>query len=197
MDVFSALRKTNWCEMDKDSNCREGVCVVHFEGKEGQIKYLTQETLYKIVERREQWLSLSSEYKNFTKVAKKSLELIPGREQRESLNINDIPKNYFYHSACYRNFTDISKFERAEKTLRNISRKRQGDSPIKEEVKATPIKVPRTTRKSFSTARATSASGSSSVLPKSCLICKQPGPIFFTDTVFSSLYINLYLCFIN
>ena len=176
--------------MDKGSDCSDGICVIHFEGKEGQIKYLTQETLDKIVERREQWLCLSSEYKDFTKVAKKSFEFIP-----ESLNVNDIAKNYFYHSACYRNFTDISKFERAKKTLSNAGRKCQGDSPSEEEeeVKPTPEKVPRTTRQSFATARATSASGSSSVLPKSCLICKQPGPIFFTDKVFFNFYVALYL----
>jgi hypothetical protein len=42
--------------MDKGSDCSDGIGVIHFEGKEGQIKYLTQETLDKIVERREQWL---------------------------------------------------------------------------------------------------------------------------------------------
>ena len=171
--------------MDKGSDCSNGICVIHFEGKEGQIKYLTQQTLEKIVERREQWLCLSSEYKDFTKVAKRSFEFIP-----ESLNVNDIAKNYFYHSACYRNFTDISKLERAKRTLSNAGTKRQGDSPSEEEeVKPTPEKVSRTTRKSFATARATSASGSSSILPKSCLICKRPGPIFFTDTVFFLCYI--------
>jgi hypothetical protein len=69
--------------MDKGSDCSDGICVIHFEGKEGQIKYLTQETLDKKVERREQWLCLSSEYKDFTKVSKNWFEFIP-----ESLNVN-------------------------------------------------------------------------------------------------------------
>ena len=31
--------------MDKGSDCSNGICIIHFEGKEGQIKYLTQQTL--------------------------------------------------------------------------------------------------------------------------------------------------------
>ena len=73
--------------------------------------------------------------------------------------------------------------------MSNAGSKREGDSPSEEEeVKPTPEKVSRTRRQSFSTARATPASGSSSVLPKSCLICKRPGPIFITDTVFFMLH---------
>ncbi len=66
--------------------------MVHFEGKEGQIKKLTQDTLEKIIERRKQWLGLTSPYKNFTEVAKTSLEYIP--EQPQSFDVNDIAENF-------------------------------------------------------------------------------------------------------
>ena len=41
--------------MDKGSDCSNGICVIHSEVKEGQIKYLTHQRLEKIVKRREQW----------------------------------------------------------------------------------------------------------------------------------------------
>ncbi len=177
--------------MDTGSNYSDCICVVHFEGKEGQIKKLTQDTLEKIIERRKQWLGLTSPYKNFTEVAKTSLEYIP--EQPESLDVNDIAENFCYHTACYRNFTDISKFESAKNTLKNADRKRSGDSCSEKdgEFGARPNKVTRNTRQSFGITCAASSSGSSNVLSQVCLVCKQPGPIFITDTVCSP-YIQLH-----
>lgn len=88
--------------------------------------------------------------------------------QQESLNINNTAKKYFYYFACYRNFADISKFEWAKRNLRNANVKLT--APVRRK-KARPEKASRSTRQSIVTARTTSAFGSS-VLPKSCLICK-------------------------
>ena len=46
------------------------VCVIHFEGKDGELRELTSETVNRILERRKEWLSLPSSYKAFTEVAK-------------------------------------------------------------------------------------------------------------------------------
>ena len=50
----------------------ESVCVIHFEGKDEELKCFTKETLAKVLETREEWLSLPFAYKNLTEVAKKS-----------------------------------------------------------------------------------------------------------------------------
>ena len=92
-------------------------CAIHFEGKTGKIKKITEDTLAKILSTREQWLSLPSCYKSFTDVAKKSLEFIDGISDSSSLE-----NTCGYHLACYRSFTDISKFERAKRTLANSAK---------------------------------------------------------------------------
>ena len=45
--------------MDKGSDCSDGICVIHFEGKEGQIKYLAQETLVRENSRKKGTVSMS------------------------------------------------------------------------------------------------------------------------------------------
>ena len=67
----------------------EPVCIIHFEGKEGELTKLGQGLLTKIIERRK-WLNLdlqSSTYAAFTEVAKKSFEFI---SSSENLDINDV-----------------------------------------------------------------------------------------------------------
>ena len=64
-----------------------GVCVIHFEGKDGELRELTTETLNRILERRKEWLSLPSSYKAFTEVAKKSFEFI---HETDDLNPENI-----------------------------------------------------------------------------------------------------------
>ena len=48
----------------------DAVCVVNFDGKDREIKKLTEETFAKIIDTRKQWLNLSSSYREFTEVAK-------------------------------------------------------------------------------------------------------------------------------
>ena len=163
----------------------EPVCIIHFEGKEGVLMKLAQGSLSKIIERRKQWLNLSSSsYTAFTEVAKKSFEYI---SDSENLNINDIAQICSYHPACYRNFTDITKIERATKTLtKNASKKRSAESSTEtDETKSDnpkPKKVPRNTRQSFEKLSG-QLSRSPYVLPEICLICKRNGPIYFFDKV--------------
>ena len=48
----------------------DAVCVVHFDGKDGEIKKLTEGTFAKIIDMRKQWLNLSSSYRNSQKSRK-------------------------------------------------------------------------------------------------------------------------------
>ena len=75
-----------------------------------------------------------------------------------------------YHLTCYRNFTDITKIERAKKIAENelldcsaVSTSKDGDCD--------------------SLRDADNEKTLSNVLAKCCLICKQSGPIYVTDTV--------------
>ena len=163
--------------MQENTNDLDRICVIYFEGKEGEIKNLTQDTLNKIIQRREQWLLHRSP---------KSLLSIFTRKQsqEEPIKVNDVAEHYCYHSTCYRNFTDTSKLERAKNTLKNAERERSGVTCRDEhQEKQTPAKLPRSTRQSFGHERVTSSFRSSNVLPEFCLICKQNGPVFITDKV--------------
>ncbi len=164
----------------------EPVCVIYFEGKSGELLKLTQASLDKIVERREQWLNLSSSsYTAFIEVAEKSFEFI---SDSENLNIDNVAQVCSYHRACYRNFTDITKIERARKVLTiNAGQKRSADSfsvttDNTDTDNPKPKKVHRTTRQSFQKVTG-NFSRSPHVLPQICLICKRSGPIYFTEKV--------------
>ena len=107
-------------------------CIIHFDGKGGEIKKITKETLAKITDIRKQWLSLSSSYRSFSEVAKKSYEFFA-----DSDDLGSIGGSCGYHLACYRSFTDINKIERAKVTLANAGRKRLADKTI-EDVESNP-----------------------------------------------------------
>ena len=165
-------------------------CIIHFDGKEGELKTLTYETLSKIIERRKQWLQLPAAYKEFTEVAKKSFEFLSDQvEASEQL----LATKYSYHIKCYRNFTDISKIERAAKTLANVQSTKvatDDDSP------SIPRKTTRAiTLQSLGGRIPLPQSLSTNVLPKFCLICKGHGPIYITDKVrsFNFLKFSPYL----
>ena len=168
------------------SDASHRVCVIHFEGKDGELRELTSETVNRILERRKEWLSLPSSYKAFTEVAKKSFEFI---HETDDLNPENIAKTYCFHPACYRSFTDKSKLDRAKTTLTNAAdRKRVADDNT-QTICPRPEKVTRTTRQSF-------PARSSNVLPDICLICKRHGPIYITDKVYRVL-LYLFMCFCN
>ena len=164
------------------------ICVVHFDGKNGEIKKLTEGTFAKIIDMRKRWLNLSSSYKEFTEVAKKSFEFIDESDELTEL----VHETCGYHLDCYRTFTNISKLERANTTLANAGRKRVSEQSIGQpEINSNARKVARTTRHSLSTLKKVkdcpSTCRSSNVLPEICLICKRPGALYITDKVFLSV----------
>ena len=81
----------------------DAVCVVHFDGKDGEIKKLTETTFAKIIDMRKQWLNLSSSYREFTEVAKKSFKFIDDSDELTEL----VEETCGYHIDCYRTFTNI------------------------------------------------------------------------------------------
>ena len=91
---------------------------IHFEGKGGEIKSFTNETLAKMLDVRRQWLNMSAPYKNFTDVAKEFLKLI---DNSSNFYLDGINGAYGYHTLCYRYFTDINKVQRAKIAFANSS----------------------------------------------------------------------------
>ena len=158
------------------------VCVINFEGKEGEIKNFTQDTLAKMIETRKKWLNQPFSYKNFTAVAEKSFEYLS-----VSGDLSDEEK-CCYHLLCYRKFTDVNKIKRAESTPTEAAKKIvAGDGENIDIDYPKPEKVSRTTtRRSFGSSH---ASRSPNVLPNVCLICKKHGSIYVTDSVsFTGFY---------
>lgn len=160
----------------------ESTCIIHFDGKEGEIKKLTEGTLAKIIDIRKQWLNLPSSYQAFTAVAQKSLDFI-----HDDSDVTSVKETCGYHMGCYRTFTDINKLDRAKTTLANAGRKRSAE-PMERieqtEKRRKPEKVARTTRQTIEKLMAHPCPRSSNVLPDICLICKLPGPLYLTDQVF-------------
>ncbi len=157
-------------------------CAIHFDGKKGELKSFTQETLAKVKDVRAQWLSLPEPYKNFSEVAKESFKLI---DDNLVLELQEINEACGYHLHCYRTFTDISKLARAKTTIANSSRKRPAEENTQESDEANlphQAKVA-CTRRHFLKEGTNPGKTSSNVLPQICLICKRPGPLYITDAV--------------
>ena len=104
-----------------------------------------------------------------------------------------LARKHSYHIKCYRNFTDISKIERAAKTLSNV---KPTKTATEDDTPPIPRKTTRAITLQSSGARIPSPQSSSkNVLPKFCLICKGHGPIYITDKVryFIFLKFSFYL----
>ena len=86
-------------------------CAIHFDGKKGELKSFTQETLAKVKDVRAQWLSLPEPYKIFSEVAKESFKLI---DDNLVLELQEINEACGYHLHCYRTFTDMSKDDHSQ-----------------------------------------------------------------------------------
>ncbi len=162
------------------------VCVIHFEGKHGPEKQLSNETLKTTIDRRKAWLDLPEheKYNACRTVAEKSFDYIPDGVE----NVEELSGTMSYHLACYRNFTDITKIERAKKIAKSEILNCSGSSTSRAnkdgDCDGPAQKVKRTTtRLSCSLRYVGNEQTSSNVLAKCCLICKQSGPIYVTDTV--------------
>ena len=176
--------------------CHNRSCAIHFEGKGGEIKSFTNETLAKMLDARRQWLNMSAPYKNFTDVAKESLKLI---DDYCNFNLDEINGAYGYHPSCYRYFTDISKLQRAKIAFANSSIKRTAQERTDEADFEDPdpaTKVARTTRRSLGQ-ESCCPRRSSHILPEICLICKRARPLTITDRVHKILQFNDLLCFFS
>ena len=102
----------------------ESLCIIHSDHKKGDIKKLTKSSIAKINELRKGWVEVSKSSSSFSEVACKSLEYIDSSGES-----NPPYKIEFcgFHLPCYRKFTDITKLEKARKTLVNASRKRPAE----------------------------------------------------------------------
>ena len=163
-----------------DSLC-DSPCIIHFTGKSGQLRFLTNETFKKIIERREQWLNLPEKYGEFSDVAAKTYSYIPANKDE----VCEHDEKLAYHVSCYGSFTDKTKLERAESTLTNLKRKKnesekQDDDHVPQ--KKTPTRQSSRIQKQ-SCSPTTSSSVRTNILPKRCLVCKKEGPISVFEPV--------------
>ena len=142
----------------------EDCCVIHFDIKAGDVRVLLAVTLNKLLERREEWLSLSVDYGKFSEVARKSLEFIPTDTATILENLGPL----YSHVSCYRLFTDVEKLRRAKKPRINDQAER--------EISTNNDFRQRSARNGSITSTLSKRS-KRDVLPSFCLICKVPGPI--------------------
>ena len=93
-------------------------CIIHVEGKGGVQKILTNETLKTILQRRGEWLELPDDCNTTRTIAATSLKFLSDNIQ----SVEELPEDIFYHASCRRNFTDITKLQRAKN---NVKAKRE------------------------------------------------------------------------
>lgn len=165
-------------------NAGTSPCIVHFEGKVGRQRQLSDETLRTLTQKRREWLELPKheKYNLCRDIAEKSFDFLPDGIKK----VHELPESYSYHLTCYRSFTDITKLERAQKIAASISsaHSNSGATSTCDEYDGPKEKLKRTTRQSFDLRRGNETeTTSSNVPPKCCLICKEYGPIYITDTV--------------
>ena len=93
-------------------------CIIHFDGKFGPQKRLSNETLKTICLRREEWLALPDNecHDNQKNIANQSFEFIPDHVK----DIQELQEPAFYHMSCYRSFTDVTKLQRAKNSTEKI-----------------------------------------------------------------------------
>ena len=162
-------------------------CIIHFEGKFGPEKRLSNETLKTICSRRMEWLCLPDNECNVHQknIANKSFEFIPDHIK----SIQELQEPAYYHMSCYRSFTDVTKLQRAkDSTEKKISEgfpesNTQSDimecNGPKEKIR----RLRKPTDPNGTKGAYLSTRKSLHVLPECCLICKEPGPIYVTDPV--------------
>ena len=163
------------------------VCVIHFDGKSGPEKRLTNDTLKTISLKRMEWLDLPDNECNVNQknIANRSFEFIPEHVK----NVDELHEPAFYHMSCYRSFTDVTKLQRAKKIIEKGASADFPDSSAQNEVmecNSSKDTIRRSRKRrdlnctkddNLSTRR------SSHVLPECCILCKEAGPIYVTDPV--------------
>ena len=88
-------------------------CIIHFEGKFGPEKRLSNETLKIICSRRMEWLYLPDNECNVHQknIANKSIpdhiKFIPDHIK----SIQELQEPAYYHMSCYWSFTDVTKLQ--------------------------------------------------------------------------------------
>ena len=166
-------------------NAGEIPCIIHFEGKDGPQKQLSNETLRTFIQRRKEWLQLPDnceleKYHQSRDIAKRSYDYLA----YDIENVEELPEAVSYHLSCYRNFTDITKIQRAQKIAADVNSRKTKSVECESNAEGPQEKIKRTTRQSFGPAcQNGTTSKSSNILPERCLICKKYGSIYVTDPV--------------
>ena len=87
-------------------NSGEIPCIIHFEGKSGPQKQLSNETLRTFIQRRKESLQLPDtceleKYHQSRDIGKRSYDYLA----YDTENVKELPEAVSYHLSCYQNFT--------------------------------------------------------------------------------------------
>ena len=157
---------------------KEDNCALHFDKKDGNKRDFTPNTYQTFLSKRDEWLSLGKDYKEFTEVARRSLDIIP-----PGTKFNHITKkNNAYHSSCYQLFTNKNKLERARRSEEIPVLVPSQSKPVESSYVPPPSK--RSLRVQLRKQHETNSHpnepepSSSNILPKKCLVCNSYDPIY-------------------
>ena len=93
-------------------------CLIHFQGKTGDLSRLTCHTLVKIKEYCQKWINLEGEPKG---IAEKIIDVVRSWPDSEPDVLPTEAAGFFYHKECYIRFCDKNKVARANKKKENAS----------------------------------------------------------------------------
>lgn len=159
-------------------------CLIHFQGKTGDLSKLTCYTLIKIKEYCQKWINLEGEPKG---IAEKIIDVVRSWPDSKPDDLPTEAADFYYHKECYSRFCDKNKVARANKKKEKASTQDSRDQSI-----------PETHSEKRSSARISSIELSASisterrsihVLPVQCLICKRKDAYVMDKVIFSSVFL--------
>ena len=126
------------------------------------------------ISRRNEWLSLDGDYKEYLTIARKALERIPSDYSK----LGDLnAKDRCYHVSCYQLFTNKTKIERAKKLI-DAQENKACDEPIESPARKISRRIQLQQEIPPTDQPEPSSSG---ILPRKCLICNKYEAIYVKD----------------
>lgn len=166
-------------------------CLIHFEGKSGELCKLTTYTLVKIKEYCNKWVNLDGEQKE---IASKLVNVVRQWPDIEQELMPTGTGDLYYHKECYVRFCDKSKVARAETRTSKIKEKsyatekgKQSDQANEQGEHLQPMRSSARIA-SISSGTASVERRTAHVMPELCIICKRKDAYIMDKVLFLFYY---------
>lgn len=184
----SQVRRFAFGNMEEMSMGDSPSCLIHFEGKSGELCKLTTYTLVKIKEYCKKWVKLDGEQKEI------AIKLVNVVREWPDIEPEVMPigtGEIYYHKECYTRFCDKSKVARAEARISKTKgesykteKKTKSDQAVEQGEHFIQPMRSSTRIASMISGAATAERRTIHVMPELCIICKRKDA-YIMDKVFN------------